>query len=151
MRGTKLKLLAVALLAPALAAGISASSATPALADRCEPEELVLGPNTSPIDERDNPVCAATFFYVYPFVCASDGNNPPPTLLQCPRQVQLNPTYVPPLVPPYNPNVGRAACNLIQFASPTTTCVFTSDPATGNTRVTTSDGFVDIPGLVTAA
>lgn len=125
-------------------------AAGPAYADRCEPEEIVLGPNTSAINEADNPACTALFFYVYPFICATDGNNPPSTLIGaggCTSNIRLRPTYVPPVIPPYNPNVGRAACNLILYANPTGACVFTSTPETGNTFIHSSLGALTIPAL----
>lgn len=120
----------------------------PAFADRCEPEEIVLGPNTSPIHEDDNPACTALFFYVYPFICADDGYNPPPTLIGangCTSNLRLRPTYVPPLIPPYNPQVGRLVCNLILYVNPNGACVFTADPATGDTSITSHLGSLTIP------
>lgn len=127
-------------------AGVFAPTA--AHADRCEPEEIALGPDTSPIDERDNPVCTAMFFYVYPFICATDGNNPPRTLLGangCTSNIRLQPTYVPPIIPPYNPNIGRLVCNLVLYANPNGTCTFESDMTTGDTRIQTNVGSLMIP------
>lgn len=71
---------AIPLIAALMLTAAGAVAPTAAYADRCEPEEIVLGPNTSPIDERDNPACTALFFYVYPFICASSGTTPPSTL-----------------------------------------------------------------------
>lgn len=124
-------------------------SLSPAYADRCEPEELVLGPNSSPIDERDSPACTVLFAYVYPFICSPDGQAPPVGLLACPTSLSINPNYRPPLIPPYNPDTGRLTCNLVRFASPSTTCTFTSDPATGDTSFITSDGPFVVPGTPT--
>lgn len=127
---------------------VSVLTASPAFADRCEPEEIVLGPNTSPINEADNPVCTVAFFYVYPFICADSGYNPPRTLIGaggCTSNLRLRPTYVPPVIPPYNPSVGRLACNLILYANPNGTCVFLSNPATGDTVINSHLGALTIP------
>lgn len=95
----------------------------PAHADRCEPEELVLGPGTSPIDERDHPLCAAMFQYVYPFVCTgSTGQQPPQTLLICLQNLDVDPSYRPSLIPSYSPSTRRIICNLYLFAFPTGFC-----------------------------
>lgn len=107
---------AIPLIAALMLTAAGAVAPTAAYADRCEPEEIVLGPNTSAIDERDNPACTVLFFYVYPFICATDGNNPPARLVganSCTSNIQLRPAYVPPVIPPYNPNAGRLVCNLI--------------------------------------
>lgn len=130
---TSAKLAAITLVA---ASGLMGFTATPALADRCEPEELVLGPDSSPIHEDDNPACTVLFFYVYPFVCSPTGEAPPPGLLQCPTSIDLNPNYRPPVVPPYDPDTGRLPCNLVRFANPNMSCTFAGDPATGSTDVT---------------
>lgn len=129
------------------AAALMGASATAAHADRCEPEEIVLGPDSSPIHEDDNPACTVLFFYVYPFVCSESGAAPPPGLLSCPSNIFLNPNYQPPLIPPYNPDTGRLVCNLILFALPTATCTFTGDPASGTTSVESSLGSLEIPGV----
>lgn len=133
----------------ALLTGLGIAVPTAAHADRCEPEEIILGPDTSPIDERDNPACTAIFFYVYPFICTDDPNQPPPTLIGangCTSNIRLRPSYVPPVIPPYNPNVGRAACNIILYANPNGTCVISSDPASGSTHLATHLGDITIPG-----
>lgn len=136
--------------AATLLSPIGPAATTAAHADRCEPEELALGPNTSPIDERDQPVCTVMFFYVYPFVCTGpNGELPPPTLLQCTQNVALNPGYRPPLIPPYNPNVGRAFCNLYYFVLPNGSCVFVADEASGDITATTDNGIFTIPTEVT--
>jgi hypothetical protein len=90
------------------------------------------------------------FFYVYPFICATNGTTPPPTLLGdggCVNNLRLQPTYQPPLIPPYSPNFGRLTCNLILFINPNGTCIFTSDPLTGDIIVTSSEGSITIPTL----
>ena len=147
----KLRPSAVAL-ATAVAATLSPfglAAQSPAHADRCQPEELVLGPNTSPIDERDQPACAVLFFYVYPFICSQSGSQPPPTLANCLQNIRLNPGYRPPLVPPYSPNVGRAFCNLYFVAQPNGTCTFVADAKTGDITATTDNGVFTIPTEVT--
>jgi hypothetical protein len=138
---------AIPLIAALMLTAAGAVAPTAAYADRCEPEEIVLGPDTSPIDERDNPVCTAFFFYVYPFICSPNGV-PPATLIGangCTSNISLRPTYVPPLIPPYSPNAGRLVCNLVLYANPNGTCVFTADPATGDTHITTHLGSITIP------
>ena len=126
---------------------VGAVAPTAAHADRCEPEELVLGADTSPIDERDNPACTVLFNYVYPFVCEGDtpGEQPSDTILVCAQNLRLNPTYVPPLIPPYSPDFGRLTCNLIKFASPSATCLFTANPTTGDINIMSSLGSITIP------
>jgi hypothetical protein len=126
------------------------AATTPAHADRCEPEELVLGPNTSPIDERDHPLCAVLFNYVYPFICTGpNGEQPPPTLLQCVQNLRINPGYRPPVIPPYSPNVGRAFCNLYYVVLPSGACTFIADPVTGDITATTDSAVFTIPTEVT--
>jgi hypothetical protein len=49
----------------AMCASVLAAPA-PALADRCQPEELVFGPDGGLVDERDNPVCIVALEVVYP-------------------------------------------------------------------------------------
>ncbi len=125
-------------------------STTTAHADRCEPEEIVLGAQTSPIDERDHPLCAVLFQYVYPFICTGpNGELPPPTLLQCAQNIAINPGYRPPLMPAYSPNVGRAFCNLYYFVLPSGACTYTADPATGEITATTDTAVFTIPTEVT--
>lgn len=65
------------LIAALMLTAAGAVAPTAAYAHRCEPEELVLGPDTSPINEDDHPVCAVMFFYVYPFVSPAMGQQPP--------------------------------------------------------------------------
>ncbi len=88
--------LAALLVAAATAATpLGLAATTSAHADRCEPEELVLGPNTSPIDERDQPLCTVMFSYVYPFLCTGpNGETPPPTLPQCLQNIRLKATAI---------------------------------------------------------
>lgn len=93
---------AIPLTAALMLTAAGAIAPTAAYADQCEPEEIVLGPNTSAIDERDNPACTVLFSYVYPFIC-SPSSAPPTTLLGangCTSNISLRPTYVPPLIPP---------------------------------------------------
>lgn len=74
--------------------------ASPAAADRCQPEELVLGSGNAPYQESDSPVCAVMDGVVYPAV-----NCPPPTtLLGCVNQ--QTPAGVPDVqnpIPPQGP------------------------------------------------
>lgn len=91
-----------------------------AKADRCQPSEIVTGGGTSPIDERDDPVCAVMDQYVYPFVCPSPAKQP--LLPNCIQNLRPNPNYRPPLVPQYNPDYGRIYCNLWKFVVPGGTC-----------------------------
>lgn len=84
-------------------------------ADRCQPEELVIG--SSPIDERDNPVCAVLIYQVYPFVCDDSS-----TLLNCLGSINPDPSYEPPVVPPYNPQPDRIVCNGVGFVFGTSSC-----------------------------
>jgi hypothetical protein len=53
-----------------------AAAATPAtdvaLADRCQPEEIVTGPGTSPIPESSDPRCPIMDAYVYPRLACRD-------------------------------------------------------------------------------
>lgn len=95
--------------------------ATPAAADRCQPEELVLGPGTSPVDERDNPVCVVLLQYVYPFLC-SDFT----TLPRCVQSLDPNTGYRPPLVPAYDPDQSRVWCRAFLFAMPSGACTQTT-------------------------
>lgn len=137
------RLVALALAAATALSPLGLAGTSPAHADRCEPEELVLGPNTSPIDERDQPLCTVMFSYVYPFLCTGpNGEQPPPTLLQCTQNVRLNPGYRPPVIPPYSPNVGRAFCNLYYFVVPSGVCAVTADDATTGTVTATTDSGV---------
>lgn len=99
----------------ALATGMAfvpmiATSAGTAHADRCEPEELVLGAGTSPIDERDHPACYVLINYTYPFVCDNFT-----TLVTCLGSINPDPGYRPALVF-YQPDPNRIYCNLYSFA-----------------------------------
>lgn len=96
-----------------------------ARADRCQPSEIVIGGGTAPVDERDDPVCAVADQYVYPFVCPSP--SPQPLLPNCVQNIDPDPNYRPPLVPQYNPDLGRIYCNLYKFIVPGGTCT-TSEP-----------------------
>lgn len=147
----KVRLAVLAAVASTSLIGLGAAS--PAYADQCEPEEIVLGPNTSAINEDDNPACTALFFYVYPFICTTDGNTPPGTLIGaggCTSNISLRPTYVPPLIPPYNPQAGRLVCNLVLYANPNGTCTFIADPVTGDTHITSHLGSLTIPAQPTS-
>lgn len=99
--------LAVLLLA-VVCAGLATPS--PAHADRCEPEELVLGPGNSPVDERDSPVCVVMLTYVYPFICDDFT-----TAMRCSATVNPDANYRPPLVPAYSPQADRVVCNAVNF------------------------------------
>lgn len=143
---------AIPIVAALMLTAVGAIAPTAAYADRCEPEEIVLGPDTSPIDERDNPACTVLFSYVYPFICSPDGT-PPSTLIGangCTSNISLRPTYVPPLIPPYNPQAGRLVCNLVLYANPNGTCLFTADPVTGDTHITSHLGSLTIPAQPTS-
>jgi hypothetical protein len=95
------------LLVVSLVLGAVVVGASPAHADRCQPEELVLGPGNGPMAEGDSPLCAVLDYYVYPFVCPG----PQQPLASCLANPNPDPTYRPPLVPPYRPNAFRAYCN----------------------------------------
>ncbi|HVL39602.1 MAG TPA: hypothetical protein VM328_09455 [Fimbriimonadaceae bacterium] len=105
--------------------GVVVATSGEARADRCQPTEIVTGSGTAPIDERDDPVCAVMDQYVYPFVCPSPAKQP--LLPNCIQNVDPNPNYRPPLVPQYNPDLGRIYCNLYKFIVPGGTCT-TSEP-----------------------
>lgn len=60
--GTLLMLIAVA-------SAMMVVSPQPAYADRCNPEELVFGPDNPIIPEEDNPVCQVLIRFVYPLAC----------------------------------------------------------------------------------
>lgn len=115
---------------------------TPAHADRCEPEELVLGGGTSPIDERDHPLCSVMLQYVYPMICADYT-----TAVSCTQTFRLNPGYRPPLLPTYNPNIGRIFCNAYLFVNSNGTCTYRGLPETGGIDVTTDQGALTLPTL----
>jgi hypothetical protein len=51
--------------------------ASPAAADRCQPEELVIGSGNSPYEEEDSPFCDVMLGTVYPTLGCND------TLLGC--------------------------------------------------------------------
>ena len=106
-----------ALLLVGLVFGGVVGTPQPAAADRCEPEELVLGAGTSPIDENDHPACVILLNYVYPFICRDTT-----TLLNCAFSRRLDPNYRPPLIPTYAPDPDRIYCNLYEFVVPTATC-----------------------------
>lgn len=99
-----------------------ATTAGPAHADRCEPEELVLDAGTSPINENDNPVCWATINYVYPFVCDNFT-----TAVTCAQSVSPNPGYRPGLVF-FQPDPNRLYCGLYSFLIPNGGCAFEATP-----------------------
>ena len=135
-RAVALTVAAAALLTPLGFAG------TPAHADRCQPEELVLGPGTSPVDERDNPVCVVLLQYVYPAVCRDYVTAP-----RCLQSIALNPGYRPPLIPAYNPNPGRIYCNLYLWVNSSGTCTYAAAGAAGAVDVVTDLGVLTLsPG-----
>lgn len=107
--------MAITLLAAVAIALIGVTTAEPAYADRCEPEELVLGPGTSPIDERDHPLCYVLINYVYPQVCDDYT-----TLATC--LGSFNPQPSVPNYTPYNPDPYRIYCNAFEFAFGSGTC-----------------------------
>lgn len=113
-----------ALVVSLLVGGVIGTSAPAAHADRCQPSEIVIGGGTAPVDERDDPVCAVADQYVYPFVCPSP--SPQPLLPNCVQNIDPNPNYRPPLVPQYNPDLGRIYCNLYKAVVPGGTC--TTEP-----------------------
>lgn len=124
-------------------APLAIGAATPAHADRCEPEELVFGAGTSPIDEADHPLCSVMLQYVYPAICSNYT-----TLLLCTQTVRLNPGYRPAqLLPTYDPDLGRIVCNIYLYANSSGTCTFVGQPETGGIAVTTDQGSVLIPTL----
>ncbi len=99
----------------------------PAHADRCQPEELIPGFGTSPIDERDTPVCFVMDTWVYPFLCRN-ATNPNPQ--NCINNLDPDLNNPPDLtqVTNYRPNVFRVYCNLYVWtwarAGQTATCQF---------------------------
>lgn len=107
-----------------LVGGLIGGSAPAARADRCQPEEFVFGAGNGPMAEADSPVCAVLDNYVYPFVCPG-GTQP---LATCLQNIDPDPTYRPPLVPPYNPDAFRIYCNAylwtFQRLGQTATCTF---------------------------
>jgi hypothetical protein len=90
-----------------LVGGLIGTSAPAAHADRCQPEELVVGAGNGPMAEGDSPICVVLDNYVYPFVCAG-GTRP---LLSCLQNPNPDPSYRPPLIPYYQPNAFRIYCN----------------------------------------
>jgi hypothetical protein len=64
------------------------AGAEPAHADRCQPEELVTGPNSSPIPESADPKCPVMDELVYPLIGCPPA---PATLPNCVMQVAGNP------------------------------------------------------------
>ncbi len=66
MRQFKRAAAVVALLLAAAATLLLGPAAQPAQADRCQPEEIVLGNGNSPMQEEDSPVCWVMLPYVYP-------------------------------------------------------------------------------------
>lgn len=70
------------------------TQAPPAHADRCQPEELVLGPGNSPMDEEDSPVCTVMLGIVYPALgCDST------TLVRCINSLRVPNAYCDVLLP----------------------------------------------------
>lgn len=98
------------------AAPLTVGTASPALADNCEPTEpvvRVLFPAYEEriLDERDNPGCYVLRGYVYPRLCDDST-----TLLQKCLQT-LSPDPLAPIsIPPYNPVPGRIVCTVSTFA-----------------------------------
>jgi hypothetical protein len=76
-----------ALLAVSVALVVPIAAAGPAAADRCQPEELVLGPGNAPLPENATPVCAVMNNVVYPTV----GCKQTPTLIACVNKLTPNP------------------------------------------------------------
>lgn len=66
MRISSSRLLVVGGLVFVTAVAASLALSAPASADRCQPEELVTGPGTSPIPEEQDPRCAVMDGFVYP-------------------------------------------------------------------------------------
>lgn len=88
---------------------------TPALADRCEPTELVvravLPGYEEPVATQDSPVCYTLINYVYPRVCDDYS-----TLMNCTASINPDPLNEPVSVSPYQPEPGRIYCNVRTFA-----------------------------------
>jgi hypothetical protein len=99
-----------------IAAPMTVGTATPALADNCEPTEPVVRvvfPNYEEniLDERDNPTCYVLNGYVYPRLC-DDSTTLFGTCLQT-----INPDpFEPVSVQPYSPSPGRIVCSVSSFA-----------------------------------
>lgn len=118
---TRARLAALLMTATAgFAAPITVGTATPALADNCEPTEpavrLIFPTYEETIlDERDNPVCYVLNGYVYPRLCDDSttllpGQNNPGCLLT------INPDpFEPVVVQPYSPDAGRMFCTSSTF------------------------------------
>lgn len=77
----------LAVLLPLLLTSLLLIEASPAHADRCQPEELVTGPGSAPIPESADPKCPAFNEFVYPLV----GCEETPTFAKCMSQVQADP------------------------------------------------------------
>lgn len=98
------------------AAPITVGTASPALADNCEPTEPVVrvvfsNYEENILDERDNPTCYVLNGYVYPRLCTDST-----TLFgTCLSTLRPNP-FVPISVPPYSPSAGRIVCSVSSFA-----------------------------------
>lgn len=109
--------LLTALLAVSVALVVPIAAAGPASADRCQPEELVLGPGNAPLPEDATPVCAVMNDVVYPTV----GCNATPTLIACVNKLTPNPVPdvsnpIPPQGPlPTPPSVSNPACAVATF------------------------------------
>jgi hypothetical protein len=96
-------------LAMSLIAVLGVANPAPAHADRCQPEELITGAGSSPVDERDHPACYVLINYVYPFVCRDYS-----TLGNCMGSIELDTGYRPGIAP-YTPDPGRIVCNLARY------------------------------------
>ncbi len=116
---TKKKRFSALILLGIMASTLVMASPTPAHADRCQPEEFLLGPGGSPMDERDNPVCAILDQYVYPVLCPDP---PKQTLVACLQNLNPSPQNASLQPPSYRPNYGRIYCGLYRFAFPDSTC-----------------------------
>lgn len=118
---TKKRLAAVVMATATLLVPLTLGASTPAYADRCEPEELVLGAGTSPIDERDSPVCYVLLNYTYGFIC-----NDFTTLNTCLQSRDPDPNYRPSIVF-YQPDPNRIYCNLFLFVFPNGQCSYAGE------------------------
>lgn len=117
---TKTKRFSTLILLGIMTSTLLVASPTPAHADRCQPEEFVLGPGGSPMDERDNPVCAVLDQYVYPVLCP--GGTTPKSLVRCIQTLNPRPDNANINPPQYNPDYGRIYCGFYRFAFPDSTC-----------------------------
>jgi hypothetical protein len=115
MKRTKRRLTSLLGLVAVLSGMIVIGGASPALADRCEPTELVvravLPGYEEPVATGDSPVCYTLINYVYPRVCDDFS-----TLMNCTASINPDPLSEPVTVTPYQPEPGRIYCNTRVFA-----------------------------------